>query len=183
MQFPRLSSATAGYFATWWLNGNLFLASLILLAGCPDILRGPPLAPGAPGGAQVSVTFGAGAERTVAPQMGQFSKIDLTFMRKDGAGTLSPVEAQGGAAVISLSPGTWEVTASAYNKAKPPLVAARAVNTLTRSGDQITGDTHFRRGSEPQTPVCGKGGVLGVEPLGEGVGRNHVRPWGRLPPP
>jgi hypothetical protein len=120
---------------------GLFLASLILLAGCAAVLQGPP--PESPEHGQVRVTFGTGAERTAAPRLDQFSKIDLTFVRTDGAGTLSPVEVQGGAAVINLTPGTWEITASAYNNAEPPLVAARAVNTLTRSGDTITGNTHF----------------------------------------
>jgi hypothetical protein len=105
------------------------------------VLQGPP--PEAPEHGQVRVTFGTGAERTAAPRLDQFSKIELTFVRKDGTGTLSPVTAQGGAAVISLSPGTWDITASAYNNASPPLVAARAVNTLTRAGDTITGNTHF----------------------------------------
>ena len=121
----------------------LLLASLILLAGCAAILQGPPQAPDASEGAEVRVTFGTGMERTAAPQLSQFSKIELTFVRKDGAGTLSPALVQGGSAVISLSPGTWEVTAGAYNNADPPVVAARAVNTLTRTGDTITGNTHF----------------------------------------
>jgi hypothetical protein len=119
----------------------LFLASLSLFVGCAAALQGPP--PEAPEHGQVRVTFGTGTERTVSPRLDQFSKVELSFVRKDGTGTLSPVEVHGGATVISLSPGTWEVTASAYNAADPPVVAARAINTLTRSGDQITGDTHF----------------------------------------
>jgi hypothetical protein len=117
------------------------LLSLALFAGCVDIVKGP--AGGLPGDGQIVVTIGSGAERTVSPGLNQFSRITLSFERKDGAGTLPSVEAAGGTALISLTPGTWEVIASAYNAAEPPAVVARAVNTLIRAGDQITGDTHF----------------------------------------
>jgi hypothetical protein len=75
--------------------------------------------------------------------MDQFSKIVLSFERKNGSGTMSPVEVGLGETIISLSPGTWEITASAYNKADPPVVTAQAKNTLTRTGELIEGNTYF----------------------------------------
>jgi hypothetical protein len=67
----------------------------------------------------------------------------LSFERKDAEGFKEDEEASLGETLIYLSPGTWEITASAYTAADPPLVAARAVNTLTRTGDLITGDAYF----------------------------------------
>jgi hypothetical protein len=123
----------------------VFLLGFILLAGCTDLLQGPPEAPdpAGTGDGRVLITLGSGTERTAFPLLDQFSMIVLSFQWKDGAGTMSPVEVSLGETLISLSPGTWEVTASAYNNAEPPVVAARAVNTLTRTGDLITGNTHF----------------------------------------
>jgi hypothetical protein len=122
---------------------GFILTGFILLTRCTNPLQAPGLVSPEPGAGQVLITIDAGAERTAFPRLDQFSKIMLTFQRKDGAGTMSPVEVSLGETIISLSPGTWEVTASAYNNAEPPAVAARAVNTLTRTGDLITGDTHF----------------------------------------
>jgi hypothetical protein len=121
------------------------LALILLVAGCMDILKAPSgdLDPVDLGDGQVLITIGSGPERTVFPQMDQFSKIVLSFEGKDETGTMPPVEAQGGSAVISLIPGTWEVTASAYNTSDPPVVAALAKNTLTNTGGAITGDTYF----------------------------------------
>jgi hypothetical protein len=116
---------------------------LALLSGCMNPLHGPPELSGPGEGGQVCITIGSGMERTVFPQMEQFSKIVLSFERKNGSGTMSPVEVSLGETIISLSPGSWEVTASAYNAAEPPLVVARAVNTLTRTGDRISGETYF----------------------------------------
>jgi hypothetical protein len=75
--------------------------------------------------------------------MDQFSKILLSFERKDGTGSKADEEVSLGDTLINLTPGTWEITAAAYNEADPPVVVARAVNTLTRTGDLITGDTYF----------------------------------------
>jgi hypothetical protein len=118
------------------------LALILLVAGCVDIIKAPPAAPD-PGDGQVVVSIGSGLERTVFPQMNQFSKILLSFERKDGAGSKADEEVSLGETLINLTPGTWEITAAAYSKADTPVVVARAVNTLTRTGDQITGDTYF----------------------------------------
>ncbi|MDR3342675.1 MAG: hypothetical protein LBT14_07810 [Treponema sp.] len=73
------------------------MAGLLCLAGCSDLfLKGPPV-PGDPAAGDVTLTIESGGERTIYPQAGQFSKIVLTFARKDGEGTLPPVEVQGGA--------------------------------------------------------------------------------------
>ncbi|MDR3123132.1 MAG: bacterial Ig-like domain-containing protein [Treponema sp.] len=123
--------------------GKLLLAGLILLAGCADIINRPPQAPEASGGGQVRITVGSGTGRTLFPRMEQFSKIELTFEQQDGTGSMPPVEVQGGSALVALNTGTWNVTASAYNRAEPPVAAARAVNTLAWTGNEITGNTHF----------------------------------------
>jgi hypothetical protein len=76
--------------------------------------------------------------------MDQFSKIALSFERKDAAGTMPPVTTGLGKTVISLGMGTWEITAEAYNATDPPAIVARAKNTLTRNLDNtIAGETHF----------------------------------------
>jgi hypothetical protein len=123
--------------------GLVFVMGWILLAGCSDILQGPPEDSGSLGSGQVVITIGSEAERTVLPRMDQFSKIVLSFERKNGSGTMSPVEVSPGETLISLSPGTWELTASAYNRADPPVITAQAKNTLTRTGDLIEGKTYF----------------------------------------
>jgi hypothetical protein len=121
------------------------LALILFAAGCADILKTPPgdLDPAELGDGQVVITIGIGPERTVFPQLDQFSKITLSFEQQDGTGTMPPVEAHIGSAVISLIPGTWEITASAYNTADPPVVVALAKNTLTNTGGAITGDPYF----------------------------------------
>jgi hypothetical protein len=121
------------------------LALILLMAGCVDIIKAPPAAPDPTdlGDGQVVITIGSGLERTVFPRMDQFSKILLSFERKDGAGSKEDEEVNLGETLINLTPGTWEIAAAAYNKADTPAVVARAVNTLTRDGDQITGDTYF----------------------------------------
>jgi hypothetical protein len=115
------------------------LAACFLAAGCADILKAPPDSPEA---GRVAITI-ANPARTVSPQLDQFSKIEITFQRTDGSGTLSSLAVTGGAAVIYLPPGTWELTASAYNSGDPPVVVAQARNTLTRTGSVITGETNF----------------------------------------
>jgi hypothetical protein len=120
----------------------MLLAAGLLAAGCSDMLQGPPVAFDAPGVGRVVLTIGS-AGRTILPRLDQFAKIELTFRRTDEPGTMPPVLAIDGKAEIVLATGTWEVTAGAYNNEDPPLVAAQAVNTLTRTGDQITGNTHF----------------------------------------
>jgi hypothetical protein len=124
---------------------KVFVVGCALLAGCADIIKTPPepADPAGLGDGRVLIVIGSVRERAVFPRMDQFSKIELTFERKDGPGAMSPVEAGLGETVISLSPGTWEVAANAYNKADPPLVAARAVNTLVRTNDAISGNTYF----------------------------------------
>jgi hypothetical protein len=120
------------------------LALILLMAGCADIIAPPAaLDPAEAGDGQLIITIGIGQERTVFPHLDQFSKITLSFERKDGEGSREDEEVSLGETLINLTPGTWEVTASAYNSADPPLVAARAVNTLTRTGDVITGDAYF----------------------------------------
>jgi hypothetical protein len=121
------------------------LALILLVAGCVDIIKAPPAAPNPaePEEGQIVVTIGSGPERTLFPRIDQFSKIMLSFERKDGAGSKEDEEVSLGETLINLSPGAWEITAAAYNEADPPAVVARAVNTLTRAGDQITGDTYF----------------------------------------
>jgi hypothetical protein len=122
------------------------LALILLMAGCVDIIKAPPAAPepADSGDGQIVVTIGSGMTgRTVFPQMDQFSKILLSFERKDGTGSKADEEVSLGETLINLTPGTWEITAAAYNKADTPVVAARAVNTLTRTGDLVTGETYF----------------------------------------
>jgi hypothetical protein len=118
------------------------LALILLMAGCVDIIKAPPEAFD-PTDGQLVITIGSGLERTIFPQMDQFSKITLSFEQKDGAGSKDDEEVSLGETLINLTPGTWELTAAAYNNADPPAVVARAVNTLTRDGDLITGDTYF----------------------------------------
>jgi hypothetical protein len=118
----------------------------VLLAGCEDIIKGPPPAPPeAPdlGGGRLVITIGGGTERTLIPRADQFSKITLSFERKNGTGTMPDLEAGLGETVITLNPGTWELTAEAWNAADPPAVAARAQNTLTRDGDIVSGNRYF----------------------------------------
>jgi hypothetical protein len=110
-----------------------------LSAGCADILQGPPVSPEA---GRVVITI-ANPARTVAPQIDQFSKVEITFWRTDGSGILNPLVVTGGAAVIYLPPGTWELTASAYNSGEPPVIVAQAKNTLIRTAGDITGETNF----------------------------------------
>jgi hypothetical protein len=115
----------------------------VLLAGCADLIKGPPPALN-PGDGRVVIVIGSGIERTIFPRTDQFSKIALSFEQKDGEGTMPPVEAGMGETVILLKPGAWEITADAYNAADPPAIAAQAKNTLTRNPDNtITGDTYF----------------------------------------
>jgi hypothetical protein len=125
------------------LSGALVFG-FILLAGCEDLIKGPPEVPD-PEAGRVLITIGGGFERTVLPRTDQFSKIELTFAAKPGTtGTMPPVEVAVGETVITLKPGSWEITASAYNAADPPAVAAQATNTLTRNPDStISGDTWF----------------------------------------
>jgi hypothetical protein len=120
----------------------LLIAIFFLMAGCVDIIKAPPEAFD-PTDGQLVITIGSGLERTVFPQLDQFSKITLSFEKKDGAGSKEDEEVSLGETLINLTPGTWELTAAAYNNAEPPAVVARAVNTLTRAGDLITGDTYF----------------------------------------
>jgi hypothetical protein len=115
------------------------LIAFLLAAGCADILKGPPESPEA---GRVAITI-ANPARTVSPQLYQFSKIEITFERKDGSGTLTPLVVTGGAAVIYLPPGTWELTASAYNSGEPPVIVAQAKNTLVRTAGDIAGETNF----------------------------------------
>jgi hypothetical protein len=115
------------------------LVAFLLMAGCVDILNGPPVSPES---GKVAITI-ANPARTVSPRLDQFSRIEITFQRKDGSGVLAPLDATGGAAVIYLPPGTWELTASAYNTGDPPEIVAQAKNTLTRAGSVITGETNF----------------------------------------
>jgi hypothetical protein len=117
----------------------VMFAALFLATGCADILKDPPDFPEA---GRVAISI-ANPARTVAPQIDQFSKIEITFQRKDGSGILNPVDASGGTAIIYLTPGTWELTASAYNSEESPVVVAQAVNTLVRTGSVITGETNF----------------------------------------
>jgi hypothetical protein len=118
------------------------LALILFLAGCVDIIKAPE--PADLGDGQLVITIGSEMmERTAFPRMDQFSKITLSFERKDGAGSKADEEVSLGETLIYLSPGTWEITAAAYNKDDPPAVAARAVNTLIRAGDVITGDAYF----------------------------------------
>jgi hypothetical protein len=120
----------------------VFVLGCLLFGGCEDIIKGPPAAPPpAPGDGRVVIVIGSGIERTVLPQADQFSKITLGFERKDGTGTMQDVEVNVGESVVSLNPGTWELTASAYNAEK--VLVAQAKNTLTRTGDNITGDSYF----------------------------------------
>jgi hypothetical protein len=118
------------------------LTLILLVGGCADIINAPPAAPDMEGG-EVLITIGSGMERTVFPRMNQFSKIVLSFERKDAMGSREDEEVSLGETLINLTPGTWEVTAAAYNSADPPAPVARAVNTLTRTGDAITGDSYF----------------------------------------
>jgi hypothetical protein len=120
----------------------LGLALILLMAGCVDIIKAPPEVFD-PTDGQLVITIGSGLERTVFPRIDQFSKITLSFEKKDGAGSKEDEEVSLGDTLINLTPGTWELTAAAYNNAEPPAVVARAVNTLTRAGDLITGDTYF----------------------------------------
>jgi hypothetical protein len=123
----------------FWLRGVLLFALSLLMAGCADIIKSPPDSPET---GWVSITI-ANPARTVFPLLDQFSKIEITFQRQDAPGILPPVDASGGTALVYLAPGTWELTASAYNSGDPPEVAARAVNTLTRTGSVIAGETNF----------------------------------------
>jgi hypothetical protein len=121
----------------------VFVLGCVLFAGCEDLIKGPPPELD-PGDGLVVITIGSGPERTVFPRADQFSEIMLSFDRKDGEGSMQPVQASIGETVISLNSGTWEITASAYNAADPPVIVAQAKNTLTRDSDNvITGDTHF----------------------------------------
>jgi hypothetical protein len=126
------------------LSGSIAfgLTLILLMAGCVDIIKAPPEAFD-PTDGQLVITIGSGLERTVFPQLDQFSKITLSFEKKDGAGSKEDEEVSLGETLINLTPGTWELTAAAYNNADPPAVVAQAVNTLTRAGDLITGDTYF----------------------------------------
>jgi hypothetical protein len=118
---------------------DLFLLAVFLLAaGCVDIISPPDPREG--GMVAISVSTPA---RTIAPQINQFSKIEISFERQDGAGTLSPVLASGGQASIYLPQGRWELTASAYNREAPQAIVAQATNTLTRAGNEVSGETNF----------------------------------------
>jgi hypothetical protein len=117
-----------------------FILGCLLFAGCEDIIKGPPPALEA-GDGRVVIVIGSGIERTILPRPDQFSKITLGFERKNGTGTMPDLEVSLGESIITLNPGTWEITASAYNAEKA--LVARAKNTLTRTGDTITGDFYF----------------------------------------
>jgi hypothetical protein len=123
----------------WRIWGVLVFSAVLLMTGCADILQDPPDSPEA---GRIAITI-ANPARTVAPQLDQFSKIEITFQRKDGSGTLSPLAVTGGAAIIYLPPGTWELTVSAYNSGEPPVIVAQARNTLIRTAGDITGETNF----------------------------------------
>jgi hypothetical protein len=140
---------------------GFFVLCCALLADCADLLREPIAAPDSAEGGFVVITIGSGMERTVFPKTDQFSKIVLSFVRKDTAGTMPDVEAGLGETLISLNPGTWEITAEAYNAADPPAVVARAKNTLTRNADIVSGDTYF---------------VLAPTGIGQGILRYTVIP-------
>jgi hypothetical protein len=154
---------------------NVLFFGLILLAGCTNPLQNPPEVVKADGDGQLVITIGSGMERTVFPRIDQFSKIVLSFERKDGTGTLSPVEVSLGETVISLSPGTWEVTALGYNNAEPPVAVARAVNILTRTGNEITGNTHFSL--EPAGTGPGFLQYTITPPVGVGLDPGQSRIW------
>jgi hypothetical protein len=125
------------------LIGKVFFLGCVLLSGgCAQLINSPP-DPAEPGDGRVLIFIGAGPERTAFPRLDQLSKIVLSFKRQGGTDTMPPVELGLGETVVVLNPGTWELTASAYNKANPPVVAASAANTLTRNGELITGNTYF----------------------------------------
>jgi hypothetical protein len=111
----------------------------LFVAGCVDILKAPPDAQEA-GGVVITIATPA---RTISPQLDQFSKIEITFQRKDRAGILAPLAVTGGTALVYLPPGTWELTASAYSSGDTPSIVAQAVKTLTRTGSDVTGETNF----------------------------------------
>jgi hypothetical protein len=122
----------------------MLLATLLLATGCADMLA-PRISPDSwdlQEDGRVVISIGVTA-RTVAPLLDQFSKIEISFERKDEPGILAPLGVIGGAAIIYLPPGTWEVTASGYNNADPPAIVAQAKNTLTRTEYAISGETKF----------------------------------------
>jgi hypothetical protein len=125
--------------------GKVFFLGCALLAGCAQLINSPSelIDPEELGDGRVVIFIGAGPERTAFPRLDQISKVILSFRRLGGTDVMPPVEAGVGETAIILNPGTWEITASAYNNADPPVVAAGAANTLTRSGESITGSTYF----------------------------------------
>jgi hypothetical protein len=120
-------------------QGVVHAAVFLLAAGCSALFAPPP---DLREGGRVDISIGAAA-RTVAPEIDQFSKIEISFERRDRPGTLAPVTASGWTASVYLPSGTWELTASAYNRGDPPEIVAQAGNTLISAGGSVSGETHF----------------------------------------
>jgi hypothetical protein len=123
-----------------WAVG--LIAGILVLAGCADVLQGPSESQGNTGEGRVTITIDAGA-RTLLPSSAQFSRFEVTGTKQGGTQELEPVEATGGSAELVLPVGAWDVQVWAYNQAEPVAIVAQAANTLTNTGGEITGNTHF----------------------------------------
>ena len=117
-------------------------ALILLVAGCADILNGPG-SPEARTG-KVTLTIGSGPARTVAPGLGQFEKISLSFAGTGGTADLADVDVTGGSVEVELPVGSWDVTARAYSKAADESPAAVSeAHAFSWDGETVSGDTRF----------------------------------------
>jgi virulence-associated protein VagC len=118
------------------------MAGLLVLAGCSDVFQGPQEAQGSGGEGRVTITIDGGA-RTVLPQAAEFSRFEVTIAEQGGSTVLEPVETTEGKADLVLPLGAWDVRVWAYNQDQPAALVAQAANTLTNTGSEVQGNTHF----------------------------------------
>jgi hypothetical protein len=107
---------------------KLILLTLILtLAGCANALLEKPAGGGDP--SLVTITIGGAAPRTLVPAALDDARYELSFSGHPTA-SHDPVPVTGGSATVSLQPGPWTITATAY-AGDPETAVARGSENIT----------------------------------------------------